>query len=63
MVAEREALFRENCFHPALKTHKLNGRLKRFWSFSITYSHRILFEFLDTHSVAFIDVGDHSVYQ
>lgn len=56
-------LFKENCFNPRLKTHKLKGKLNGYWSFSITYSHRGLFEFLDGDSVAFIDVGDHSIYK
>ncbi len=62
-VAEREKMFRSNCFDPRLKTHKLKGKFKNYWSFSITYSHRILFGFLDAHSVAFIDIGDHAIYQ
>ena len=63
LIMEREKIFRANCFDPKLKTHKLTGLLKTYWSFSITHSHRIMFEFLNMHSVAFIDVGDHSIYQ
>ena len=63
IVAEREKMFRSNCFDPKLKTHKLKGNLGRYWSFSITYSHRIMFQFLDSSSVAFIDVGNHVIYQ
>lgn len=62
IVAERERMFKENCFDPRLKTHKLKGKLENYWSFSLTYSHRVLFEFLDKETAAFIDVGDHSIY-
>ncbi|OGL72994.1 hypothetical protein A3E39_02525 [Candidatus Uhrbacteria bacterium RIFCSPHIGHO2_12_FULL_60_25] len=63
IIDEREKMFRSNCFHPLLKTHKLRGKLQKYWSFSITHSHRIMFEFLDSHSVAFIDIGDHAIYK
>ena len=62
IVRERETWFKRNCFDPRLKTHKLQGRLKNYWSFSLTRSHRVLFEFMDREVVGFIDVGDHSVY-
>ncbi|MGB3266154.1 MAG: type II toxin-antitoxin system mRNA interferase toxin, RelE/StbE family [Microcoleus sp.] len=29
-------------FEPSLKTHKLSGRLKEFWSFSVDYDERVL---------------------
>jgi len=32
-------------FEPSLKTHKLSGRLKEFWSFSVDYDERVLFYF------------------
>lgn len=64
--AERkEQLFRKEPFDSRLKTHKLKGNLSEFWSFSITYQYRIVFEF-DSKSkniVYFYDVGDHDVYQ
>lgn len=62
-VDERERLFRADCFHPSLDTHKLHGKLKDFWSFSITRKHRILFEFLSASEAYFIDVDDHDIYK
>ncbi|MEK7655756.1 MAG: type II toxin-antitoxin system mRNA interferase toxin, RelE/StbE family [Patescibacteria group bacterium] len=61
-ITEREVIFRANCFDQRLKTHKLQGKLKDCWSFSITYSHRIMFKFLKKDCVVFIDIGDHSIY-
>ncbi|MFH1325982.1 MAG: type II toxin-antitoxin system mRNA interferase toxin, RelE/StbE family [Candidatus Falkowbacteria bacterium] len=58
-----EQLFRANPFYPALKIHKLTGKFKNFYSFSIDYKYRIIFEFEDRNTVYFHSVGDHSVYQ
>ena len=38
--------FQENPFDPSLKTHKLSGKLKELWSFSIEYNQRVIFEAL-----------------
>ena len=62
-IIDREQIFRENCFDSRLKTHKLKGRLRNYWSFSITHSFRIMFEFLEDGVAVFIDVGDHSIYR
>ncbi len=58
----REKLFKQDTHNPRLKTHKLKGRLRGLWSFSITRKHRILFEFISNDIVIFHDIGDHSVY-
>lgn len=63
VIGEQFELFKENCFDPRLKTHKLKGKLKGFWSFSLTHSHRVIFEFVEEDIVGFVDVGDHSIYQ
>lgn len=60
---EREKIFRKNCFDARLKTHKLKGNLQPFWSFSVTHTHRILFDFKKNNTVSFVDIGDHSLYQ
>lgn len=59
---QKEKIFREDCFDARLKTHKLKGQLKEYWSFSINHSYRILFEFREEGEVSFIDVGTHSIY-
>lgn len=63
LIQQREKIFKNNCFDPRLKTHKLKGQLKDYWSFSLTYSQRVLFIFLKKDVVVFIDVGSHSIYQ
>lgn len=59
---QKEKMFRGDCFDRRLKTQKLKGSLKEYWSFSINYSYRILFEFKEDGEVGLIDVGTHSIY-
>jgi plasmid maintenance system killer protein len=49
--------------HEKLRVHKLKGRLKNCHSFSVTYSHRIVFHWEDKKTAVFLAVGDHSVYE
>lgn len=58
-----EKLFRVDPFNPNLKTHKLHGPLKEFWSFSIDFDHRVIFEFYKNGIVWFHSIGSHSLYQ
>jgi addiction module RelE/StbE family toxin len=55
--------FMENPFDPSLKTHKLTGKLSSYWSFSIDYNLRIIFEFIDEESVGLIEIGTHEIYK
>lgn len=59
---KREAIFRDNPFDPRLDTHKLHGKLKKHWSFSVGRKCRILFEFYGD-DVIFLDVGSHYLYK
>ena len=60
---EREKAFKENPFNQSLKTHKLIGNNKEFWSFSVNYSYRIKLIFLSEKEVLFLDIGTHSIYR
>lgn len=62
-IFEKEKLFLKNCFGPGLKTHKLTGKLKNYWAFSVNYEYRVLFRFISATEVMFTDIGDHSIYQ
>lgn len=62
-TVEKIDIFLENPYAPALKTHKLTGKLKDFWSFSISYQLRILFRFCQDNIVEFIDIGGHEIYK
>ena len=57
---EAASLFIADPFHPSLKTHKLSGKLKKMWSFSVEYDIRVIFYFEDNNSKAvFIFIGSH----
>jgi mRNA-degrading endonuclease YafQ of YafQ-DinJ toxin-antitoxin module len=54
-------VFIENPFHPSLKTHKLSGKLKNLFSFSVTFSFHVIFYFTSDKppKAVFIDIGSH----
>lgn len=62
-IKEKIELFRKNPKHPFLKIHKLKGKLKNFWSFSVNYKYRIVVTFDSKKSAVLLVVGDHSIYQ
>ena len=54
-------IFIENPFHNSLKTHKLSGKLKNLWGFSIEYNLRVIFYFENNKTQAiFVDIGSHN---
>lgn len=63
LAEQKEKVFRKDPFDPRLHTHKLTGRLRDFWAFSIDYSHRIIFEFAEADIVYFHSVGSHDIYK
>ncbi len=60
---KREKIFRKDPFDPKLKTHKLSGKLKDYWAFSLTYSDRVLFRFINKEEVIFYKIGSHDIYK
>ncbi len=52
-------LFEKDPFLPALKTHKLSGKLKGQWAFVVEYDCRVIFEFIGKDKVALVDIGKH----
>lgn len=60
---QREIIFREDPFDPRLETHKLRGREKEVWAFSVTRSYRIKFVFLTPQHVLFLEIGTHGIYR
>lgn len=50
-------------YDPILRTHKLKWKLDWYYSFSIDYSYRVLFKFLDRDKILFLNVWDHDIYK
>ncbi len=64
IAEEQEKIFKKNPFDPKLKTHKLQGKLRGFLSFSIGFKYRIIFEFAKKkNTIYFHSVGDYNIYE
>ena len=62
-VIEKIELFKHVDNHKRLEVHKLKGRLKRFYGFSVNYRDRVIFEYMSENEVALLAVGDHEIYK
>jgi mRNA interferase YafQ len=56
---ERVDIFRNNPHDPRLRTHKLSGAMKDWWSFSVDYGLRVIFSFVGPDRALFLDIGTH----
>jgi addiction module RelE/StbE family toxin len=63
LAEEKEKVFKKNPFDPKLKTHKLTGRLKGRWAFSVNYKYRIIIFFESESIFWFLSVGTHNIYK
>jgi mRNA-degrading endonuclease YafQ of YafQ-DinJ toxin-antitoxin module len=59
---DRLDVFIKDPFESKLKTHRLSGKLKDMWSFSLDYNLRIVFYFTNDKpkKAVFIDIGTHN---
>jgi addiction module RelE/StbE family toxin len=62
-LKEKERVFRTNPFDSRLDTHKLHGKYKSYWAFTITGQYRIMFAFVKSDRVDFINIGTHEIYK
>ena len=62
-TVERIKIFKENSFDTRLETHKLHGKDWGLCSFSVDYSHRIKFIFIDRGKVLLLEIGRHDIYK
>lgn len=62
-VVDKIELFKKTKNHKQLKVHKLKGKLKGRYSFSVNYNIRIVFNYLSKKEVVFLAIGDHDVYK
>ena len=63
LAEKKEVIFRNNPFEARLKTHKLSGKLKDYYSFSVDYQTRIIFEIRNKNTIWFHYVGTHEIYR
>lgn len=60
---EKEILFRKDPFDPRLNTHKLHGKYKEYWAFTVIGQYRVMFAFAGKNSADFINIGTHEIYK
>lgn len=61
---ERESLFLSNPFQSSLETHKLHGKYKNYWAFTVIGQYRVMFRFMDNEQdVGLINIGTHEIYK
>ncbi|PIR47201.1 MAG: hypothetical protein COV07_00150 [Candidatus Vogelbacteria bacterium CG10_big_fil_rev_8_21_14_0_10_45_14] len=54
--------FKDRKNHQKLDVHKLHGRFRDCYSFSVDYKNRVVFEYRDKNDVAILGVGNHNLY-
>lgn len=55
----KEKIFRADIFDYSLKTHKLHGKQKEEWAYSVDNSYRATFIFVGNKEILFLDIGTH----
>lgn len=60
---EKEKIFRQNPFDSRLDTHKLHGRYKDYWAFTVIGQYRIMLAFAGKDIIDFINIGTHEIYK
>ncbi len=62
-VFKKIGVFKGDSKHPSLNTHKLNGKLKGYFAFSIDFQIRIIFEYGEDGDIHFLKIGSHDIYK
>lgn len=62
-VVEKIELFKDSKNHESLRVHKLHGRFKDCYSFSVNYKYRIIFTWTSDTEASLLAIGDHSIYE
>jgi addiction module RelE/StbE family toxin len=63
IAKKKDEIFRKNPFDPRLHTHKLKGEFSGAWSYSVNYSYRVLFRFINDDEVLYYDIDTHEIYR
>ena len=63
MAIEKEMIFRKNPFDSRLATHKLHGKYKDYWAFTVIGQYRIMLAFVGKDLADFVNIGTHEIYK
>lgn len=61
-IDERMVLFKQYPSHATLHVHRLTGSLSGYSAFSVTHNFRVIFKYVDPHSVWIETSGNHDLY-
>ena len=61
-VIQKINLFRDRNNHKTLDVHKLHGKFREYFGFSVNYTYRIVFRYVSKKEVLFTDIGGHEIY-
>ena len=53
-------LFAKDQYHPLLHNHRLEGKLKDFYSININADWRIIFQYINKNKIYLVEIGTHS---
>jgi toxin HigB-1 len=59
LAIKQQALFVSDPFHPSLHTEKLRPFTKEVWSIRIDKRYRMVFRYVDQHTILLLAVGPH----
>ncbi|MBU4536567.1 hypothetical protein KJ603_00830 [Patescibacteria group bacterium] len=62
-MKEKIELFKDIKNHKNLNVHKLHGKHKHLYSFSINYKIRVVFKYLSKKEAVFLVIGGHNIYK
>ena len=60
---EKIDLFKDRTNHKVLKVHKLKGKLRDKYSFSVNYKYRIVFIYFGKDQAYLEVIGSHDIYK
>lgn len=60
---EKEGVFLDDPFLPTLETHKLHGKYKDYWAFTVIGQYRVMFQFLEDEDVGLVNILTHDIYR
>lgn len=59
VIKKQLKIFKENPKHHSLRLHKLSGKMRNYWSISVTKSLRMIYILLNDDEAYFIALGTH----
>ncbi|TSA43992.1 hypothetical protein D4R49_01175 [bacterium] len=62
LAFKKVELFKDRNNHLRLGVHKLHGKYKGFFGFSVDRKNRIMFEWISDEEARLHTIGDHSIY-